>query len=152
MFNPSTFGFNPPQTLTSLTLGMGLLVGLTVSAEAKPLVIHRTTIIPTYSYPAPVLVNPTPVLINPTATQTHTNFKVYTPNVPTAIPNTRNVIRGANIDNSTLVNPTIIDSQIDDSVIINPQIVLPHRRRRRYRSRGTSIYLGGDGLQIQIGY
>ena len=67
------------------------------------------------------------------------------------------------IRRSTLVNPTVIDSQISDSILINPVIVNPPVERRYYRNspverryyRSGGGYLRyvspGGGVQIQIG-
>ena len=65
------------------------------------------------------------------------------------------------IRRSTLVNPTIVDSQISDSILINPVIVnSPVERRyyrnspverRYYRSRGGYLRYVSPGVQIQIG-
>ena len=58
------------------------------------------------------------------------------------------------IRRSTLVNPTVIDSQISDSILINPVIVNPPVERRYYRSGGGYLrYVSpGGGVQIQIGH
>lgn len=57
------------------------------------------------------------------------------------------------IRRSTLVNPTVIDSQISDSILINPVIVNSPVERRYYRSGGGYLrYVSpGGGVQIQIG-
>jgi hypothetical protein len=139
----SGFGLNPP--LTSLSLGVILLTVVALPATARPRSVfqHNTFVQPVqpslpYVYGSPI---PSPVPLRQPTTQPYSSpygsYDYGFSGTPT-----RGVIR-----NSTLINPTVIDSRITDSVLINPTIVNTPRRGIQ-RSR---IYYGSPNVQINIG-
>lgn len=129
------------NTVTPLTLGVALLTLGGMPAEAIPVVIQSpapTTQIYGSPIPSPVPVNS--VTGSPCALSPY-NCRDYNIVVPAG--------RGV-IDNSTLINPTVINSRISDSVLVNPVII--NSPRFPYGTlRQPAIYNPPPGVRIRIG-
>ncbi|MBE9126906.1 MULTISPECIES: hypothetical protein [unclassified Coleofasciculus] len=129
--------------LTPLTLGVAWMISGQMPVDARPVVI-RSQSSSSYIYGSPI---PAPVPVNPVTGQPSA-FTPYNYDYGNDY-RVRRPIRGS-IRNSTLINPTIIDSQISDSVLIDPVIIDSSRSARRRIQRSGVIYTS-PGIRIQIG-
>ncbi len=118
--------FNP------LLLCIAAALNSNLPANAKPVVIQRTTVYP--------IQQPTIIYTNP----------VYTP-----VPGTHPLSR--NRRNSTIhfPSPQIIvpghNQVVYPPVIVNPTVVYPPvYQHQHYQNQGSYIYLGSDGVQIRL--
>lgn len=69
-----------------------------------------------------------------------------------SFPSERAIRSQRTIRNSTLVNPTIVNSEIDDSVLINPVIINSRSHRRSFERRYYRQYsVPSRGIHIQFG-
>lgn len=143
--------------LAPLTLGITVLTGAISPAKAQ-LIIQQG--VPTYGFPqhgvpqpssgsfvygSPI---PSPIPINPTTGMSDrgsSNYYRVNPNpypsypdyyqgYPNSYPSYPGYPVGSHrrVNNSTLINPTLINPQIRDSILINPVIVNPRGNRRRF--------------------
>lgn len=146
--------------IAPLTLGIALMAATTVPASAQSVLERGMTSAPTiYPNQSGVVVEPgygysvnqspaapyiygspisTPMLVNPSTGQRPSN----TSNNYYSYPATSYPVRGR-VDDSTLVNPVLINPKIKDSTLINPVIVNDpvYRVPVRYpRSHNIRIY------------
>lgn len=129
------------NTVTPLSLGVALLTSVGMPAEAIPVVVqsaHPTTQIYGSPIPSPVPLNS--VTGSPCALSPY-NCRDYNIVVPAG--------RGV-IDNSTLINPTVINSRISDSVLVNP-VIINSPRYPYGTGRPPVIYNPPPGVRIRIG-
>ena len=127
-------------------------IATAIPVEARPIIIEESRYLGPVPYQGPTITH------IPMRSVSGSNVRryYYSRDSYPSYPNYSRIRR------STLVNPTVIDSQISDSILINPVIVNPpvERRyyrnspveRRYYRSRGGYLRYVSPGVQIQIGH
>ncbi len=129
----SSSGLKLALALAPLTLGVALLTSTQMPAEAIPAVI-QSPLPTTHIYGSPI---PSPVPVVPGTSYPYSisprNSRDYNPI------RTRRPVRGV-IQDSTLINPTIINSTISDSVLVDPVIINTPRSTRRTNTRPRIIY------------
>jgi len=130
--------FRQADALTPLTLGIVLLTSVGMPVEARPVVVQVQSVVQSpscasYIYGSPI---PTPMPVNPLTGQACSS--VSTP------------ARGV-IENSILINPTVINSTISDSVLVDPVIINSPRSSRTILTRDRVIYNSPGSLRIPIG-
>ena len=120
------------NAFTPLLLGITAALSSSLPANAKPVVIQRTTVYP--------IQQPTVIYTNP----------VYTPTTRHPLSRRRR--------NSTIhfPSPQIIvpghNQVVYPPVIVNPGVVYPPvYQHQHYQNQGSYIYLGSDGVQIRLG-
>jgi hypothetical protein len=139
------------RLLTGLVVGMAFVPSLISPAAARPRVIIRLgdsvrqPAPSTYIYGSPI---PAPVPVNPVtghvqrydrdaygrpSRRDYSNYGFYRRD--RGIYDDRRGIYRGRIEDSVLVNPTIVDSEIEDSVLINPTIIDQNRRYYRVHRR-----------------
>ncbi len=151
-------GFKLTKALTPLTLGAALLTSASMPAEAIPVVIQSSPP-STYIYGSPI---PTAVPVNPVTGQVYSgssynppvyNYRSYDPVITPG---------GGVIRNSTLINPTVINSRVSGSVLVDPVIVNSPRYPYGYGGYGyggygygtyrQSPYYNPGGVRVRIGF
>jgi hypothetical protein len=153
--------FGMTKALTPLTVGVVLLTSAGLPAQAQLIMQQSspTTHVIGSPIPSPVPVVPGtnyPYSLSP-YNSTYNSDSYYNPygyydyNQTIVTPG-RQVIR-----NSTLINPTVINSRITDSVLIDPVIVnSPGYPRRVFRQPpaiyNPPYYYNRPGIRIRIGY
>lgn len=145
--------YKPWKTfLTAVSLSVGILPAVAFPAMADHgVIIQRSR--PLRQAPAPAVGNmiygspiPAPMPVNPTTGHSIRRSSRYDDSYyqPRR--------RDRTIERSTLINPTIVDSDISDSVLINPTIIRDRHSHRRYDYHQRRIYSPSRGVQIRIGY
>lgn len=139
--------------LAPLTVGVALVVSGAIPVTANPIILRSqpqtcSSVIYGSPIPAPIPVNP--VTGQPCSLSSNNyrdyNYRDYDYRDYNS---TRNPVRGT-IQNSTLINPTIIDATISDSVLINPTIINLSRYNRRVIIR-SNVIQRTPGITIHIG-
>jgi len=135
---------------TAVTLGVAILPAVTFPAMADHgVIIQRsrrqapTPAIGNMIYGSPI---PAPMPVNPVTGSSIRNSSRYEGYYD--YPRQRN----HTIERSTLINPTIIDSDISDSILINPTIIRDRDSHRRYDYDQRRVYSPSRGVQIRISY
>ncbi|HEY9632983.1 MAG TPA: hypothetical protein V6D14_06240 [Coleofasciculaceae cyanobacterium] len=130
--------FRLTSTLTPLSLGVAFLATAQMSVEARPVFIQSPP--PTTQIIGSPIPSPVPVVPGTT-----TPYSLSNPSYNSVITPGRSVIR-----NSTLINPTIINSRVSDSVLIDPVIINSQRSPLGTYRRGPFIY-NQPSVRIRIG-
>lgn len=120
--------FKLTMVLAPLALGVVGLVAAGTPVAARPLVIQSSPCA-SFIHGSPI---PTPRPVNP-----YTGQSCSVAPVNSVLYNRVRTPRRGTIRDSTLINPTVIDSQVRDSVLINPVIINSPGSRT---NRGTRIY------------
>jgi hypothetical protein len=126
--------FRLTNTLTPLTLGVALLTATGLSVEARPVFVQPASC-STSIIGSPI---PSPVPMNPVTGQPC----AFSPYSPVITPG-RGVIR-----NSTLINPTVINSRVSNSVLVNPVII--NSPRSPYGIVRPPVIYNQPGVRIRI--
>lgn len=125
------------KALTALTLGIGWVTATGMPAKANPVVVVQqptcSSVVMGSPIPAPVPMNT--VTGEPCLFSSSSSFTTPVSRV---------------ILNSTLVNPTVINSRISDSVLINPVIINSPRYPYGTFGRSTVIYRSPGSVRIRI--
>lgn len=121
------------STIVTTSVGVALITATTAPVSAQSVVVggqgFSYGVVPTsggssFIYGSPI---PTPILVNPnTGLLPRTNYYSY--------PGRRT------IENSTLLNPILVNPRIRDSTLINPVIINNSGRRRSGFTRSRIIY------------
>jgi hypothetical protein len=164
-------GFRVTKVVTPLALGVILLTSVGRKAEARPVIIQPpapTTQIIGSPIPSPVPVVPGttyPYSFSPYSNGNFNNHNYnnggysYYDNYPGYYGGYNRVITPgrAVIQNSMLINPTVINSRVYDSVLVDPVILNSPGFPRRVYSQPPVIYnppsiYTSPGFSIQVGY
>lgn len=137
--------------LTALTLSMAIFPAVSFPAIAEHRVIIQRT---RREAPSPMIGNmiygspiPAPMPVNPiTGTSLRHSTRRYEDYYDYPRRSDRTIKR------STLINPTIIDSEISDSILINPTIIRDYDSDLYYDYDGRRVYSPSGGVQIRIRY
>lgn len=135
--------------LTPLSVGVVVVASAGISAEARPVVIVQPPLPTTQIIGSPI---PSPVPLVPGTTTPYSlspyNYGNYNYN---SNYNTGFITPGRQvIQNSTLINPTIINSRISDSVLVDP-VIINSRRYPIYQGGGSRFIYSSPGVRIRIG-
>lgn len=162
---PSINPFRLTNAIASL-IGVTFVISASISVEARPIVVIGqplpTTQIIGSPIPSPIPLVPgttTPYLFSPyndrdynTVIMPRRGVSDYR-NYNTVITPGRRII-----DNSTLINPTIINSRISDSVLVNPTIInsrqypsSPYDYGYDYGYGGSRFTYTSPGIRIRLG-
>lgn len=133
--------FSLTYSLTPLTLGVAILASAAMSVEARPVFVQPP--LPTTQIIGSPIPSPVPVVPGTTIPYSLSPYNNYYRDYNPVITPGRGVIR-----NSTLINPTIINSRISDSVLIDP-VIINSPRFSRGVFRRSPVY-NPPGIRIRI--
>jgi len=135
--------FKLTNALTPLTLGVTLVASAGISVEARPIVVVQPPLPTTQIIGSPI---PSPVPVVPGTTMPYSLSPYHYSDYNTVL-----ITPGTQvIQNSTLINPRIINSRISDSVLINP-VIINSPRYPLAPIRGSSFTYSSPGIRIRIG-
>ncbi len=129
--------------LTPLSVGVALVASMGISVEARPVVIVQPPLPTTHIIGSPI---PSPVPLVPGTTTPYSLSPYNYSNYNTVVVTPRRQV----IQNSTLINPTIINSRISDSVLVDP-VIINSQRYPIYQGGGSRFIYSSPGVRIRIG-
>lgn len=117
--------------LTPLLLGITATLSSTLAANARPVVIQRTTVYP-IQQPTVIYTNPVyaPATGHHPLSRSRRKSTIHFPSPQIIVPGHQQVVY--------------------PHVIVNPTVVYP-QVYRHHQNQGSYIYLGSDGVQIRLG-
>ncbi|MGB3692098.1 MAG: hypothetical protein WA865_16745 [Spirulinaceae cyanobacterium] len=122
---------NLKNAFAPLLLGVTAILSSDLPANAKPVVIQRTTV---YPIQQPTVIYTNPVYNSPTAhplSRRRRNSTIHFPSPQIIVPGQNQVVY--------------------PPVIVNPTIVYPPVYQHQHsQNQGSYIYLGSDGVQIRL--